>query len=125
MFKFRFNKKTDWDLLELTDEQLSKVPLDELQRIRDKRWAHGLEALQKRAEEELKRRDPRLNWKCLRCNSEHYHQKEIRVAGSFATSIWGWETNKYHAITCNYCGNTEFYGVKMSSGELGLGFFGN
>ena len=124
MFKKHKNDH-DWDLRKLTDEQLELLPLKELQRIKNKRWANGLEELQKRAQDELDRRDPRSNWKCLRCGKKHFHEKEIRVSGGFAESFLGWERNKYHAIVCNYCGKTEFYNVLMSGTEKGIGFFGN
>ncbi len=123
---FRKHKNDhDWDLRSLTDEQLELLPLDELQRIRNKRWAHDLEELQKRAEAELTRRDPRKDWKCLRCGRVHFHEKEIRVSGGFAESFLGWERNKYHAIICNYCGKAEFYKVLMSGAEQSIGFLGS
>ncbi len=121
-----FNKKnpeTDWDLEHLTDQQLHDLPLFELQRIRNKRWAHGLDELQKRAEDELKRRDPRENWECLRCGNKAYHQKEIRVSGGLTSSWLNLETEKYHALICNYCGKTEFYSV-LRGGSLTLDFLG-
>lgn len=123
---FRNKKKNpDWDLSKLTDAELELLPLSELQRIRNKRWAHGLKELQARAEAELNRRDPRNNWKCNRCGKMHFHEKEIRVSGGFGESFPGWERNKYHAIVCNYCGKTEFYYVLMSSPERSIGFFVN
>ena len=120
----KHKKDHDWDLRSLTDEQLESLPLDELQRIRNKRWANGLEELQKRAEVELARRDPRKDWKCLRCGKEHFSEKEIRVSGGFAESFLGWERNKYHALVCNYCGKSEFYKVLMSGAEQSIGFLG-
>jgi len=121
----KLNKKTDWDLFKLTDEELARVPLTELQRIRNKRWAHGATELRKRADAELEKRDPRRNWSCSRCEKTHYHQKEIRVTGGFLESFIGWERNKYHAIICNYCGKTEFYNVRMSASEESLGMLGS
>lgn len=124
MFR-RKSKKPDWDLLKLSDEELEFLPLEELQRIRNKRWANGLEDLQKRAEEELARRDPRKNWSCNRCSKTHFHEHEVRVAGGFAEAFLGWERNKYHVIVCNYCGKSEFYKTMMSVGEQSVGIFGN
>ena len=121
MFK-KHKNDPDWDLRKLTDEQLESLPLQELQRIRNKRWAHGLEELKERADSELKRRDPKVNWQCTRCGREKFHQKEIRVSGGFGESFLGWERNKYHAIICNYCGKTEFYSVLMSGAEQSIGF---
>ena len=115
----------DWDLERLTNEELEKLSLHELQRIRNKRWAHGLKELQERAESELKRRDPRNDWQCLRCGKAEYSESQVRVAGSFAESFLGWERTKYHTITCSYCGKTEFYKVLMSVGEERIGFFGS
>ena len=115
----------DWDLNKLSDEKLEELTLPELQRINNKRWSHGLEELQERAEDELARRNPLKNWACQKCNKQKYHQKEMRVAGGFLASFLGWETEKYHAVICNYCGKTEFYNVKMSGSEKGLGFFGS
>jgi predicted nucleic-acid-binding Zn-ribbon protein len=121
-----FNKNDrDWDLKKLTDEQLESLPLQELQRIRNKRWANGLDELQKRAQDELDRRDPRNDWSCLRCGKHHYHEKEMRVSGGFFESFLGWERNKYHAVVCNYCGKTEFYSVLMSGAEKSIGLFGS
>jgi len=122
-----FNKKnpeTDWDLERLTDDQLSQLPLAELQRIKSKRWAHGLKELQERAEQELKRRDPRENWSCLRCGKSEYHQKVVRVSGGLTSSWLNIETNKFHVIVCNYCGKSEFYSV-LKSDPLLLDLVGN
>ena len=118
MFKLKKNVNPDWDLEKLTDEQLSQVPLAELQRIRNKRWAHGLEYLEKRASEELARRDPKKNWSCNRCGNTKFHQKEMRASSGF------WESTKYHALICNYCGKTEFYSVLLSPSEASLDILG-
>lgn len=123
--KFKRNRKTDRDLEKFSDEELSLIPLAELQRISNKRWAHGLDDLHLRAKEELKRRDPRRDWRCNRCGKEHFHQKEIRVSGGFMESFLGWERNLYHAIVCNYCGKTEFYSVLMPASEQGIGLMGS
>lgn len=120
----RFKHKMDWDLNKLSADELEQLTLPELQRIINKRWANGLEALQERAEKELARRNPLANWSCKACNKPKYHEKEMRVAGGFLASFLGWETEKYHAVICNYCGKTEFYNVQMSSSEKGLGLFG-
>jgi predicted nucleic-acid-binding Zn-ribbon protein len=122
---WKSKKDRDWDLKKLTDEQLESLPLQELQRIRNKRWANGLEELQTRAQDELDRRDPRINWCCFRCGKQKFHEKEIRVSGGFFESYIGWERNKYHAIICSYCGKTEFYNVLMSGAEQSIGFFGS
>ena len=121
---WRKNPKTDWDLERLSDEDLANLSLPELQRILNKRWAHGLEELQKRAEDELKRRDPRTNWSCVRCGKTRFYEKEIRVAGGFGESFLNWQRHKYHAIVCNYCGKTEFYSALMSGAEQGIDFIG-
>ena len=123
--KFKRNPKTDWDLVKLSDEELSLIPLIELQRIVNKRKDYGLNELYERALEELNRRNPRNNWKCTRCENTLFHEKEIRVSGGFLESFLGWERNKYHVLVCNYCGKSEFYNVQMSAGEQGLGFFGS
>lgn len=109
----------------LSEEELSLLPLVDLQRIRNKRWAHGLKELQKRVQEELERRDPRKDWVCTRCENTHFHEKEIRVAGGFLSSFIGWERHKYHALICNYCGKTEFYSVLMSASEESMGILGS
>lgn len=124
MFRKR-SPTTDRDLDKLIDEQLSLLPLSELQRIRSKRWAHGIKERRQRAEDELSRRDPRKTSSCARCANDHYRENEIRVAGSFGESFLGWERNKLHAIVCNYCGKTEFYSVLMSGSEQGIGLFGS
>ncbi|MEJ1464355.1 MAG: zinc ribbon domain-containing protein [Candidatus Sedimenticola sp. (ex Thyasira tokunagai)] len=120
---FKKNRKTDWDLERLTDEQLSQLPLAELQRIRNKRWAHDLEELKQRAEQELKRRDPRSNWACQKCGKTTYHQKEVRVSGGLTSSWLNVETNKFHVVICNYCGNSEFYSV-LKDGPMLLDIMG-
>ncbi|MGY8815094.1 MAG: zinc ribbon domain-containing protein [Gammaproteobacteria bacterium] len=120
----KLSKKTDWDLLKLSDDDLAAIPLETLQRIRNKRSNHGMQELKDRADAELDRRDPRHNWSCLRCNKTKYHEKEMRATGGFMQSFLGWEMDKYHAIVCNYCGKTEFYSVLMSSSEKGIGFLG-
>ena len=85
----KLNKKTDWDLFKLSDEELALIPLAELQRVRNKRWAYGAKELRERADAELARRDPRKNWICIRCNRQHFHQKEMRVSGGFMESFLG------------------------------------
>lgn len=124
MFR-RKSKKPDWDLLKLSDEELERLPLEELQRIRNKCWANDLKDLQKTADEELARRDPKKNWYCIRCGKTHFHEHEVRVAGSFVEAFIGWERNKYHVIACNYCGKSEFYKTMMPAGEQGLAIMGN
>ncbi len=121
----KLNKDTDWDLLKLSDEKLASLTLEELQRVRNKRWAHSAHELIDRANAEIARRNPKTDWSCLRCGKDKFHEKEIRVSGGFLESFWGWERNRYHAIVCNYCGKTEFYNVQMSGAEKGIGFFGN
>ncbi|MEM1189736.1 MAG: zinc ribbon domain-containing protein [Pseudomonadota bacterium] len=111
--------------MELSDEALESLSLEDLQRIRNKRWAHGLKELQARADAELARRDPRTDWKCLRCGREHFHEREIRVSGGFLESFWGWERNQYHVLVCNYCGKSEFYKTLMSGAQESIGFLGN
>ena len=118
------NPKTDWDLEKLSDEHLAELPLAELQRILNKRWAHGLKELQERAEQELRRRDPRNNWSCSRCGKAAYHEKEIRTSGGLTSSWLNIETNKFHVVVCNYCGKSEFYSV-LRSGPLLLDLVGN
>ena len=118
-------KEKDWDLKRLSDDELEALPLTELQRIIDRRWAHGKKELEQRAIDELSRRNPKNNWQCLRCGKKNYHEKEIRVAGGFLESFLGWEQNKYHAIICNYCGKSEFYNVKMSGSQQIMGVLGN
>jgi predicted nucleic-acid-binding Zn-ribbon protein len=117
--------KPDKDFTNFTPLELSLIPINELQRIRNKRWANGVKELQQQAEDELKRRDPRTNWACLRCGNNRFHESEMRVSGGFLESWLGWERNKYHAIVCDYCGKTEFYSRLMSGAEDTLGFFGN
>ncbi|WP_299022746.1 zinc ribbon domain-containing protein [uncultured Photobacterium sp.] len=122
---FGRRKKSDPELELMTDEELSSLTLMELQRIRNKRWANSLDDLVQRADEELSRRDPRRNWACTRCDKTAFHEQEIRVSGGFMDSFMGWERNKYHAITCNYCGKREFYSTMMSGAQKSLGIFGS
>ena len=122
---FKRKNDPDWDLKRLTDEELELLPLAELQRIINKRWSYNRIELLERAEAELSRRNPKNNWKCQRCNREHYHEKEIRVSGGFMQGFLGLETDKYHAVICNYCGKTEFYNVLMPSSEKAIGMLGN
>lgn len=117
--------KHDKDFTNFTPLELSLIPITELQRIRNKRWAFGLKALQHQAEEELKRRDPRTNWACLRCGNTRFNESEMRVSGGFLESWLGWERKKYLAIACNYCGKTEFYSTLMPAAEDSLGVLGN
>ncbi len=118
-------KEAHWDLKKLSDKDLASIPLIELQRIVNKRWAYGKQELLARAQDELQRRNPKNKWKCLRCGNEKYHEQEIRVSGGFMQSFLGWEMNKYHAIICNYCGKTEFYSVQIPSSEKAMGLLGN
>ncbi len=118
-------RSIDRELTELSDEELGKIPLAELQRIRNKRWAHKAVGLVERADQELLRRSPKVNWKCLRCGRPDFHEKEMRVSGGFLQSFLGWETSKYHAIICNYCGKTEFYSVLMPGSQQVMGMLGD
>lgn len=120
-----FRRKKDWEYTKLSDEELASLSVIELQQLIDRRWSRGLKELEQRAIEELSRRNPRKDWQCLRCNKRKYHEKEIRVSGSFITSFLGWEQNKYHVLVCNYCGKSEFYNVQMSGSEKIMGFLGN
>lgn len=112
----------NWDLKELSDEALRELPLSELMRVRNKRWANRKTDLVARAEAEIARRDPRKDWKCLRCDHGIFHEKEIRVSGGLASSWLGVETERFHAIVCNYCGKTEFYSVLMSGAAKAMDF---
>ena len=108
----------DKELKRMSDEELRALPLHELQRIRDKRWAWQQHELEARAQKEVERRDPRKSWSCLRCGTEKFHQREARIAGSLIASWLGLETTKYHVIVCNYCGKAEFYSVKFTGSNL-------
>lgn len=109
--------KDDLELEQMSDEQLADLPLIELQRIRNKRWANDLDHLVLRADQELARRDPRRNWVCVRCSKARFHEHEMRAPGSFSESFFGWHRQKFHAIICNYCGKTELYSVLVTVGE--------
>lgn len=124
MALFKRNKDPDWDLRMLSDKELELLTLEELQRIRNKRMAFGMEELRKRAEEELWKRDPRRDWCCLRCGKHYFQEKEILVSGGLFEAWLGWERNKYHAIICNYCGKTEFYKILISGIEDRIGITG-
>ena len=114
--------KWDKELQKMTDEELSELTLEELIRLRNKRWAWQKPQLEKRAQEELERRNPKKNWKCSGCGRTKYHEKEARVAGSIISSWFGLESNKFHALICNYCGKTDFYSV-FREGSLAADFF--
>jgi len=115
----------DKELERMSDEELQNLSLPELQRIRNKRWANRKTDLVKRANDELDRRDPRKNWKCSKCNSMDFYEKEIRVTGSFMSSFLGVETQKFHVIICSSCGKSEMYDVLMQAHEKTIGFFGS
>lgn len=110
-------KRFEKDFASLSDEELSQIPLYELQRIRNKRWAFGRKDLAEQAQQELYRRDPRNKWACTRCKCENFHEKQIRVAGSLAMSWLNIESEKFHAIVCNYCGKAELYSVLMDGSK--------
>jgi len=112
----------DWDIKELSDEALQELSLSELMRVRNKRWANQKSDLAARADAEIARRDPRRNWKCLRCHHEIFHEKQVRVSGGLASSWLGIETEKFHAIICNYCGKTELFSVLMSGSSKAVDF---
>ncbi len=114
---FNWRKQPDPELQEFTDEELALIPLSELQRIRNKRWANGKDELVQRADAELARRDPRSNWECLRCGGKRYHEKEMRVSGGFWEGFLNWEKHKYHVLVCNYCGKSEIYNTLTPASE--------
>lgn len=106
-----FKSKRDKELESLSPDQLSELSLEELQRIRNKRWAFQKSDLKKEAEAELARRNPMRDWSCLRCGKDKYHSKPARVASSLADSYFDMESSRYHVVICNYCGKSEFYSV--------------
>ncbi|MGJ8671006.1 MAG: zinc ribbon domain-containing protein [Oceanococcus sp.] len=115
-------KRFEKDFKSLTPEEIAQIPLSELQRIRNKRWAFGKKELLAQVEEELARRDPRPSWACTRCESTMFHEKQIRVAGGLTSALIGVETEKFHAVVCNYCGKTEFYCVLLDGSSKALDF---
>lgn len=114
-------EKHNKELSSYTKEELAELPLDELQRLRNKRWAWQKPELVIEVEEELAKRSPMKNWHCLRCGKNKYHTKQARVAASLAASWMGLETSKYHVVICNYCGKSEFYSV-LRNGSLAIDF---
>jgi len=44
------------------------------------------------------------------------------VSGGLASSWLGIETEKFHAIICNYCGKTELFSVLMSGSSKAVDF---
>ena len=115
-------RKKDKELELLSDEELQLIPLSKLQRIANKRGAHGLTELEQRARDELARRDPRTNWKWYALRLPAFHEKEVRTAGSFMSAWFSVETQRFHLLVCDNCGKSEFYNVFMAAHEKGLGF---
>lgn len=113
--------KWDKELQLMSDEELESLPLEKLLRIRNKRWAWQKPELEKRALEELARRNPKKDWKCSGCGRTEFHEKQARVAGSMVASWFGLETNQFHAIICDYCGKTDLYSV-LREGSLATDF---
>ena len=96
-----FKRKSDRELESMSDADLANLSLTELQRIRNKRWAWQKSELTQRADNELKRRDPRKDWKCERCESSSFHEKRVRMIGSFTASLFGVETETFHVVICS------------------------
>jgi predicted nucleic-acid-binding Zn-ribbon protein len=111
---------TDKDFKFMSLIELATLRYDELQRIRNRRWANDLKELQEQADEELARRDPRTNWTCSCCGKNKFFEKEMRASGNALESFLNWEWQKYEAIVCDYCGNAEFHSVLMNSAEKTL-----
>ncbi|NKI34345.1 hypothetical protein HFP89_04120 [Wenzhouxiangella sp. XN79A] len=106
----------------ISNLDLKTMPLSDLQRFRSKRWRERDGDLKERVEAELKRRDPRNDWQCRRCEHRIFHEKQIRASGSAAWAWLGVETEKFHAVVCNYCGHTEFYSVLMDNSSKAIDF---
>ncbi len=95
----------------LTDAELHQAPLAFLQRVLERRRRLGNADLVVRAEAEIRRRDPRQSWECERCRNHAFHEKKLKMASGPVTAMFRLDAETFHALICDYCGNTEFYNI--------------
>ena len=93
------------------------LSLAELQRASNLAWAEERAGDLARYNDEIRRRDPRRDWHCLRCGHDRFEESGVRIAGGRVSSILDIATAKFHTITCRSCGFTGFYKVLMPVSE--------
>ncbi len=112
MFAFRRSNRLNLDgrnvvLEALTDEELHAAPLAFLQRVLERRRRLGNRELIARVEAEVLGRDPRQSWECERCRNHAFHEKKLKMASGSVTAMFRIDAETFHAVICDYCGNTE------------------
>ncbi len=98
------------------------LSLEQLQRAANLAWAEDREEDLERYNQEIRSRDPRGNWHCLRCGNEEFEESSVRMQGSALSSIFDVSTVRFHTITCRRCGFTGFYKVLMPVSEKLIDF---
>ena len=106
----------------LTKEEIQKLSYSELMEhvrlspINSDEYVGLLDTLKK----EIELRDPTINYKCHKCNHEHYSVQEFRAASGFLSSFFGVQTAKYSGIVCKRCAYTEFYHGAVSPSQQAM-----
>ena len=73
--------------------------------------------------EELKSREPTIDYSCMKCSHTDCTEDQIRVSGGRLSSIFGIETNKYRVVVCDHCKFSEVYQGKVGVGDQIMDFF--
>jgi predicted nucleic-acid-binding Zn-ribbon protein len=104
------------DIPSLTYAELSEQL--RLARVNPGHYANLIEPLQ----QELAKRSPTANYRCVKCAHDKYQRSEIRTARSFLSSFFNVQSAKYSAVVCKRCSFTEFYQGRVSPGQQALDF---
>lgn len=70
--------------------------------------------------QELLKRSPTGNYRCMKCAHENFFVGEVRTARSFLSSLFNAQTAKYSAVVCRGCSFTEFYQGRISAEQQAL-----
>ena len=102
----------------LNKDEISELTHDQLmEHLRlSKVNAGEYEGLVGPLKEELARREPTVNYACLKCGHEVFEERQFRAASGGFSSIFEIQTQKYRVITCARCKYSEIY-----HGEVGIG----
>lgn len=70
--------------------------------------------------QELLKRSPTANYRCMKCAHDNFVLSEVRTARSFLSSLFNVQSAKYSAVVCRRCSFTEFYQGRISAEQQAL-----
>lgn len=99
--------------------EISNLSYDELvEHLRLSRVNAGeYEGLVPVIRDELFRRDPLRDYKCMKCGHNRATEKQIRTAKGFWSAMFDVQVARYRAVVCTRCNFTEFYAGDTSVGQ--------